>query len=551
VDSPTLYGHDSGLGGEVVGNYATFNPIYAQQQTITLSNGNLTASNPSSWVRAMGTIAVNSGKWYFESTPSSGNWHMTGVEQLIYGTTHIGGSAGTKGIALVYDPSNTRGDISYNGSNSAYVGGNPIFNAGDIIGVALDLDNNNVKFYKSGVLQYNLSNLLQTGAYYTFGVSLYSGGTISANFGQRAWAYSPPQGYSALTTKNFARPTGAALTPNQFFDVVTWTGNGTSQTITLPGAFQPDLIWLKGRNNASWGHFLQDSVRGVTEFLKSNTSEAAGTTSPNIVNTITSTGFTILANGNSNNLNDTYVAWCWKAGGAAVSNTNGTITSQVSANNTSGFSVVTYTGAGSGVTSTVGHGLGTAPSVIFAKVRSTTNGWLVYHSGMGATYSGILSGGNAFTLQTDWNNTAPTTSVFSITGANNNIASATYVAYCWSEVPGFSKFGSYTGNGNADGPFIYCGFKPRWIMVKEATGTNAATGSWQIFDTARDLGNPSDNRLKANVSDAEAGSAPSWDVVSNGFKLRSTNSNWNELSGTYIFMAYAGSPFGNTNGTAR
>ena len=548
VDSPTLYGHDYGNGGEVVGNYATFNPIYAQQATITLSNGNLTASNPSTWVRAMGTIAVNTGKWYFESYPADGVWHMTGVDQPVYSTTHIGGSSGTKGIALVYDPSDTRGDISYNGSNSAYTGGTTTFSAGDIIGVALDLDNNNVKFYKNGVLQYNLSNLLQSDAYYTFGVSLYSGGTISGNFGQRAWAYTPPQGFNALTTKNLPRLTNAAaIAPNQFFDVVTWTQGATDVTLTLPGAFQPDLVWIKSRSNAQ-NNYLVDSVRGPNSVLRSNTTDAESIYTPSV--TFTSTGFTPSSTNTVTNTY-TYVAWCWKAGNGTVTNTAGTITSSVSANTSSGFSIIGYTGTGS-MSQTIGHGLGVAPSVVMFKNRTTgSTDW--------NTYAPSTSGFTRLKLNStsgDFVSYPITVSSTTITlPAINDVAfsstSNNYIVYAWAEVAGFSKFGAYTGNGSTDGPFVYCGFKPRWIMVKEATGTNAATGAWQIFDTARDLYNPSDNRLKANVTDAEAGSAPSWDVVSNGFKLRSTNSNWNESAGVYFYMAFAGSPFGNTNGTAR
>jgi len=555
TDSPTQYGHDLGAGGEVVGNYATFNPIYAQSATVTLSNGNLTASNPSTWVRALGTIAVNTGKWYFESTPSAGNWHMTGVEQPIYGTTHIGGSA-TKGIALVYDPSNTRGDISYNGGNSVYTGGSVTFNAGDIIGVALDLDNNNVKLYKNNVLQYNLSNLLQAGAYYTFGVSLYSGGTISGNFGQRAWAYAPPAGYNALTTKNLPRLTNAAaIAPNEYFDTVLYTGTGAARSVSGFN-FAPDLLWVKDRSTSAF-HRWFDRVRGATNspglYSNSTTTEAADNL------TFTSNGFSYTTdpyNTGMNVNNNLHVVWGWRAGGAAVANTSGTITSQVSANTTSGFSIVSYTGTG--VQATVGHGLSTAPSFIVIKSRTNaTRNWAVYHSSFSAgefMYLNLTSAkasdnsawgpvtsttfqlGNGVTPNTSWSESGNT-----------------FIAYCWTEVAGFSKIGTYSGNGSTDGPFVYCGFKPRWVMVKQATGTNAATGAWQIFDTARDTFNPCDFRLRANDAAAEGTGAPSFDIVSNGFKLRSTNANWNDSAGsaTYIFMAFADKPFGNANGTAR
>jgi hypothetical protein len=268
--------------------------------------------------------------------------------------------------------------------------------------------------------------------------------------------------------------------------------------------------------------------------------------------TFVSGGFSVSGNGNEiNNSSAPYIAWCWRAGGAPVSNTAGTITSQVSANTASGFSIVTYTGNGT-AGATIGHGLGKAPSVIFPKVRSRSgDNWHGYHSALGGTQGILLNSLNAASTDAGfWNNTAPTSSVITL-GTYNTFSGQTYVAYCWAEVEGFSKFGSYTGNSSANGPFVYTGFKPRWIMVKESAGTNAASSSWQIFDTARDTYNPCDFRLQANGSGTEGTAAPSFDIVSNGFKLRSSNSNWNETGGTYIYMAFADKPFGNVNGTAR
>jgi hypothetical protein len=557
TDSPTLYGHDMGLGGEVVGNYATFNPIYAQSATVTLSNGNLTASNPSTWVRALGTIAVSTGKWYFESTPSAGNWHMTGVEQPIYGTTHIGGSAGTKGIALVYDPSNTRGDISYNGGNSVYTGGSATFNTGDIIGVALDLDNNNVKLYKNNVLQYNLSNLLQAGAYYTFGVSLYSGGTISGNFGQRAWAYTPPQGFSALTTKNLPRPAvgSAAANPNQYFGVSTWTQGATDVTLVNAGGFQPDLVWIKSRSVAQ-NHYLMDSVRGTTSLLRSNGTSAESTGFTWI--TFNSNGFTP-SSANTVTNTYTYVAWQWRAAGTAVTNNSGTIASQVSANTTSGFSIVTYTGNGLS-TATVGHGLGVVPAMIIHSARSTTTSWFTNHVGIPNAWiqlydiSGATTGGGT-NGAIGYQSTNTTTTFGFLAGAstvnNVNQSGATYVAYCWAEVAGFSKFGSYDGNSSTDGPFIYCGFKPAMVIIKG--NFTAAASQWFVYDSGRDpVSNPVTSRLVLNTIDTET-LATDIDFVSNGFKLRypAGGGGLNSTGFTYIYAAFAEKPFGNTNGTAR
>jgi hypothetical protein len=416
-----------------------------------------------------------------------------------------------------------------------------MFNAGDVIGVALDLDNNNIKFYKNNVLQYNLSNILQAGASYTFGVSLYSGGTISGNFGQRAWAYAPPQGFNALTTKNLPRPAvgSAAAAPNQYFDSVLYTGTGAAQTITLPGAFQPDLVWMKARSAAD-NHVLMDSVRGTSAALFSDLTNAEVTNATRITS-FNSNGFTLGSSASVNTSSATYVAWCWKAGGAAVANTSGTLTSQVSANTASGFSIVTYTGtATSGAT--VGHGLSAAPELIITKARNQTAGWY--------TYTTVIDGSmDYFFLNTDdakGNSglTVPTSSVFYNDGWS---ASYNMLAYCFHSVAGYSKIGTYVGNGSADGPFIYTGFKPRFVMVK---CSSTAGFRWIIWDTARDPVNFATRGLSPNLAGAEV-TAFDADILSNGFKLRDLEGTLNTSGDTYIYMAIADKPFGNVNGTAR
>jgi hypothetical protein len=249
------------------------------------------------------------------------------------------------------------------------------------------------------------------------------------------------------------------------------------------------------------------------------------------------------------------VGWQWKGGGAAVSNTAGTITSQVSANASAGFSVVTYTGTGANAT--VGHGLGVAPSFIIVKRRSATDDWQVYHAANTAnpeTDYLVLNTTAATADAADrWNDTAPTSSVFSIgNGSAVNTSANTYVAYCWSEIAGFSNFGSYTGNGSADGPFVYTGFRPRWIMFKRTNDTS----NWTIVDTARDTYNLVVNKLFADTSTQENVSNPAGvdatnnrlDILSNGFKQRDGNTWLNASGGTYIYMAFAENPFKNSLG---
>jgi hypothetical protein len=307
-------------------------------------------------------------------------------------------------------------------------------------------------------------------------------------------------------------------------------------------SFQPDWVWIKSRSAAT-DHKLTDSVRGATKALISNTT-AAETTDTNGLTAFGSTGFTVGTDTNYNNSAATYVAWQWKGGGTAVSNTSGTITSSVSANTTSGFSVVTYTGTGANAT--VGHGLGVAPSMIIVKTRSVaSNDWRVYHASLGATkYINLNEALAAAVFAANWNNTEPTSSVFTI-GTNSavNTSAGTYVAYCFAAIKGFSAFGSYMGNASADGPFVYLGFRPRWIMLKNSSQAY----DWYVFDTSRNTYNLTNISLYPNFSSAEGTSSVSiLDVLSNGFKMRGASGGTNPVTtSTMIYAAFAENPFQN------
>lgn len=318
------------------------------------------------------------------------------------------------------------------------------------------------------------------------------------------------------------------------------TYTGTGATLAVSNAvnsvgMQPDFVWLKARNDI-YDHYLLDSVRGATKTLSSNLTTAEATYANNLTS-FNSNGFSLGNQNNINYLTNTYVGWQWKAGGTAVSNTAGTITSSVSANTTAGFSVVTYTGTGANAT--VGHGLGVAPAMMIVKCRNNVLDWPVYHSSLANAATSIYlnltqAAGSGPGL---WNSTAPTASVLSVgTSDYVNKVSGTYVAYCWAPVAGYSAFGSYTGNGSADGPFIYTGFRPRWVMIK----SSSAAESWYIWDTARDTYNVESAQLYPNLSNAEA-SAVSIDANSNGFKCRSATV-VNTSSATYIYAAYAENP---------
>jgi hypothetical protein len=336
-------------------------------------------------------------------------------------------------------------------------------------------------------------------------------------------------------------------------DATLWTGNDSATRTISNLNFQPDLVWCKSRTN-NYFHNIFDAVRGAgsTKQLASNTTGAEGDGGYaglyGYLSSFNSNGFTATAGtgaGNDkyiwwNDNSDNYVAWNWKAGGSTVTNNVGSISSQVSVNSTAGFSIVTYTG--NGVASTVGHGLGVAPSMIIVKNRTTgtSDVWLVQHSSLGATKYIILNRTDAAgTASTAWNDTAPTSSVFSLGSlADVNRSTNTYVAYCWAQVAGFSQFGSYTGNGSSDGPFIYTGFRPSFWMVKRTD----TTGEWFIQDTTRNTSNLTNLYLYPNDSAAEQTNG-AIDLLSNGFKLRNSYAPQNASGGTYIYMAFAENPF--------
>jgi hypothetical protein len=536
TDGPTNWGIDYGNGGEVRGNYCTFNPLWSINTSyITISDGNLRAISPTgdtAGVYASGTIGVSSGKWYWEATffASSTPTFPAGIGI---------GNTQTSTNFLAYE--NT-GNKNSSGSASAY---GASYTSGDIIGVALNLDAGTLVFYKNGVSQGTAFTSI-SGTYFPQFWNFRDGSVSSgwtANFGQRPFAYPAPSGFKVLCTTNLPIPTvGATSTTlaNRYFDADIYTGTGATQSRTL--AFQPDFLWFKIRSGAA-NHVLIDSVRGTNPFLNSNTTGVEATATDQVTS-FNSNGYTLGANttGGSVNVNaSTYVNWAWKAGGTAVTNTSGSISSQVSASTTAGVSVVTYTGNNTSG-ATVGHGLGKAPSMIITKSRTTSNAWTTYHQSVGATKALFLNDTiAAFTSISYWNNTTPTSSVFSLGSgsSDSNINGANYVAYCFAEIAGFSKFGSYTGNASTDGPFIFTGFRPRFVFVKRTD----TTGDWVIHDTARSPYNQANAVLYPNLSNAEDTSFNQIDILSNGFKCRSTNTNTNASGGTYIFMAFAESPF--------
>jgi hypothetical protein len=289
---------------------------------------------------------------------------------------------------------------------------------------------------------------------------------------------------------------------------------------------------------------LFDSVRGIYKGLISNDTAAEINDTASLT-AFNSNGFTLGPSNIKlapNYPGFTYVAWQWQAGvGSTSSNTNGSITSTVSVNATAGFSVVTYTGTGANAT--VGHGLGVAPKMVIVKYRSAARSWIVWQSALAGTEYLLLDGTNANQTAADaWNSTVPTSTVFSLgTSTSTNQSAGAMVAYCWAAIPGYSAFGSYTGNGSTDGTFVYTGFVPKFVLIKKTSGAD----NWLLYDTARDTYNVAGKYLSPNLSNAE-GTDPALDMLSNGFKLRQTGGGINGSGATYIYAAFASNPFKNS-----
>ena len=375
-----------------------------------------------------------------------------------------------------------------------------------------------------------------------------AGGNADANgFGD--FQNSPPSGFLAPSSANLpiSDDIDPAQTdddyPSKQFGIVTYTGNGSTQSITGLG-FKPDFVWIKERSSGTTAnHKLMDSNRGVHKALESNGTGAEGDDT-NGLTAYGTDGFSLGTDANYNQSSETYVAWCWRAnGGTTASNSDGDITSTVQANTKAGFSICTYTANGS-ANQTWGHGLSAKPDLIMVKKRTATSTWTVYHSSLGATkFLYLSSTASVYTSNAMWNDTEPTSSLVTVNnnGNTNDPNGSTFLSYVWHSVEGYSKFGSYTGNGDADGPFIYTGFRPRMIFVKRTD----STASWYVWDTARSTFNEIDDYLEWDQANAEeTGYAnQAYDFLSNGFKARGNNNIGNSSGGTYIYGAWGVVPF--------
>jgi len=571
-------------------NFATLSPLSYQttgtygSSVPVLSNGNLTYTHgqTSQWERSNSTMGVGEGKWYFEFevvtrpvTGNSENWAV-GVREsdssLFYGETdgfedlgdHVywidGGTAkivsnqdrsagSTSGITAVangdiiniaFEKTATALKVWFGKNGTYFNSGNPATGSNPAVN-----HSTTSTFIIPAVAYYQYSGQEEPVATFNFGQNPTFSGTVTAGTyvdgnGKGLFKYAPPTGFLALCEDNL--PTPAIADPGEHFKCVLYTGDGNSSRSITGVGFKPDLIWLKSRGSGN--HGLYDSVRGPHKRLQSDSTAAEGTV---VFPGASSDGFNFGSETYYNGSSTNYVAWCWKAGGAAVANTDGSINSSVSANQTAGFSIVSYTGTGSA--GTVGHGLGKRPKVVIVKRRDAATNWPIFFDGISNNTNDLiqLNISNATATAGNFFNSGDTTTTTFPLGTGDgqtNQSGSGHIAYCWAEIEGYSKFGSYTGNANADGTFIYCGFKPAFVITKRTDGTS----SWLIHDSSRDSVNPVMGALYTNSSDAEGRGSVRVDFVSNGFKHRNADGGAaNNYANNYIFMAFAESPFQTAN----
>ncbi len=532
TDTPTQYGSDTGAGGEVRGNYGTFNPLNKPTNTV-LANGNLQATNSVGAIENVrSTMPTASTYSYWEITASvvgsSLRMNLGGIlssyVQSVSNAAYLESTGPTGTFGAMW---NTGFTFYVNGS-SVYTNGTANLVANDVIMFAHDSSTGKVwvglngTFYNSGNPAAGTGNVGTLTADSVFPAVMVNGGAgangVYINFGQRPFAYTAPSGFKALCTQNLPTPT--IVLPSTAFDAKLYTGTGSSQSITGLG-FNPDLVWIKSRSAAT-DNTLYDSVRGAQARLESNNTDAEVTADAGLT-AFDATGFTVNTLAQVNTSAATYVGWCWDESVSA------------------GFDIVTYTGTGAA--QTINHNLGVTPKVLIVKNRTgLSRQWCMYHSGITSSQNGgiYLNLTNAWNSDsTLFNNTAPTSTQFTV-GSYNSASSEASVAYLWAEVAGFSKFGSYTGNGIADGPFVHCGFRPRFVLIKHSSG---AGNNWRIWDSSRFTSNENKTSIYPSLTNAESVEANGIDILSNGFKVRWSDGAINGSAATYVFMAFAENPF--------
>ncbi len=532
------------LTSATAANFAVMNPLEHPATFVAPTNANLTQNcNTGAWTLSVPTINIPNGsglwQWEFVQTGTANGANAFGVCLSTVSATTTGDPSARAGCSGV---SNASGAF-INGSTSGSI---TYPTTGTIVTCLYDATNLTFQVFENGTSKGTITGL-PSGNVRAFVAASSSNGspTFDMNFGQRPFGYD--KSGKALNTFNL--PTSTIVKGNTVMDATLYTGTGSALTITNAAPFKPDLVWIKVRSNAI-SHALTDSVRGISSILSSDLTSAQATQSVGQgLTAFNSNGFSLgtqcAGSGDTNFSGRTYVGWQWQAGqGSTSSNTNGTITSTVSVNASAGFSVVTFSTPAVYSSGSVGHGLGVTPSMFIVKNRNgaANINWNVYHQSLGNTQAIYLNLTNAAsTSSTFWNNTSPTSSVFTV-GANL-YNSSDMVAYCWTPIAGFSAFGSLTGNGSADGVFVYLGFKPRFILYKRTDSTS----NWRVWDTARTPYNAMSSVLYPDASDAEfTASSQDFDALSNGFKIRNSSASMNASGGTYIYAAFSSNPFKNS-----
>jgi hypothetical protein len=536
-------------------NFPTLNPLEGNgRRSGDLSNGNLDLSGGNYKLQKVnvrfGPDGIQSGKWYWEVNNSGGTYALySGItSDFDQGGGEIAGQTNKTNFGSHYHKLfNQTGGASRTNEGAG------------VMSFLLDVDNRIlIGKYKNVTIFTDTSIPNASTTTYAPFIFSTSGDWMNAqiNFGQIPFTYTQPAGYKKISSNNI--PVGATpsiIRPQKHFGTVLWTGNSSSSNRKISGLeFKPDLVWTKTRNYG-YHHVWMDSVRGPSKRLNSDQSFQENNTNGGYLASFDEGGFTWQYGGGSSNewwnQSYNYLAWCWKGGGAAVSNTDGTITTSISVNQEAGFSIISYSGSGSA--GTIGHGLGRVPKMIITKRRTGTEDWKVYHSEIDGGKFLKLNATQAQTTNSDvYPNTAPTSSVYSLGNhASVNGSGDTYIAYCWAEIPGYSKFGSYVGNQDANGTYVHLGFKPAFIMMKNAD--NASNRHWCIVDSTRTTFNKSasaevlfsdDAQVESYANNAfgQFGSKPCIDILSGGFKVRegeTSASTQTNRSNTHIYMAFA------------
>ena len=551
------HGNDS-VEDTPTNNWCTLTPLLGKTRSdATFTEGNLKVQTGSGAGNIGCSIGVASGKWYaeFKCTAKSSVHFMIGVASIYgfdgqrqanesqsngYGLAYLGGSSSPAGNKMT----DGGGSSSYGAS----------YNTGDIIGVALDMDNNTVNFAKNNSYQGSLSISTSKGDtqnnFFTFCMGGGQGGTnqtFEANFGASGFTYTPPTGFLALNTKNLAEST--IKNGRDYFNTVLYAGNGSNRNITGFG-FAPDVVWVKKRSGGSdRSHQLFDIIRGAQQTFHTD-SPSSSHSNNNRLSAFLSDGFSIGNSGGDDGINPSngqLVAWAWDCGSSNVTNTSGSINSTVRALPSAGFSLVQYSGNSNSGT-TVGHGLGVKPASIWIKCLQGDN-WMIYHQQMNEGnspedfYMELNEGDSQKDDSRMMNDTAPTSTVFSLRNdGSTNSSGRTYMAYCFAEIAGFSKFGMYRGTGgNDNNACVFTGFRPHWLLVKKITGNE----TWCLIDTERDVNNVGGRKLSPNRNNSEdsASGGDRCDILSTGFKPRDGAGQFGENNAIYVYWAFAENPF--------